>query len=78
MTKEDDENDEEARMKIESDWPKPQPEQAPRPTYAPALMAGGLMFLLWGAATAWPVSLAGLLLIGIASVRWIRDLQHGD
>ena len=65
-------------MKIENDWPEPQPEKAPRPTYAPALMAAGLMFLLWGAVTVWPVSLGGVALMGIASVRWIRDLQHED
>jgi hypothetical protein len=58
-------------------WHKPQPEQLPRPTYAPALMAVGLMFLLWGAVTVWIVSVAGLALIGIASARWIRDLKYG-
>jgi hypothetical protein len=63
---------------MDENWHKPQPEQAPRPTYAPALMAGGLMFLLWGAATAWVVSLAGLAVVGIASALWIRDLRHGE
>jgi hypothetical protein len=59
-------------------WHKPQPEHVPRPTYAPALMAGGLMLLVWGAATAWPVSLGGLAVIAAASAKWIRDLRHGE
>jgi hypothetical protein len=71
-------NNDEACMNMDHDWHKPQPEQEPRPTYAPALMAGGVMFLLWGAATSWLVSLGGLALIGVASARWIRDLRHGD
>jgi len=69
--------DDAAQMNMDG-WHKPQPEHAARPTYAPALMAGGLMLLVWGAATAWPVSLAGLAVIGTASYRWIRDLRHGE
>lgn len=47
----------------------------PRPTYAPALLALGLMTLLWGAVTTWVISAVGLILTGLASVRWIRDLS---
>lgn len=44
-----------------------------RPSYAPILMAFGLMFLLWGAVTSWVVSAAGLILAGMAGVQWLRD-----
>lgn len=47
----------------------------PQPTYAPALMAVGLMFTLWGAATTWIVSLLGLIMVGAAAHRWINDLR---
>jgi hypothetical protein len=49
----------------------------PKPTYAPALMALGLMLTLWGAITTWIVSAFGILLIAAAALRWIRDLRHG-
>ena len=49
----------------------------PKPTYAPALMALGLMFTLWGAATSWMVSALGLAMVGAAAHRWIRDLRIG-
>ena len=48
----------------------------PKPTYAPALMALGLTFILWGAATSWIVSALGLVMVGAAAHRWIRDLCH--
>jgi hypothetical protein len=48
-----------------------------RPTsYAPILMAAGLMFTLWGAVTSWILSAAGLIAIGIGAARWIRDARH--
>jgi hypothetical protein len=40
-------------------------------------MAFGLMFTLWGAATSWVVSALGLVMVGAAAHRWIRDLRHG-
>jgi heme A synthase len=56
----------------DSDWHEPLPKELPRPSYAPALMALGLMFLLWGAVTTWLLSFLGLLLVGFASAQWIR------
>jgi len=64
-------------MTPEPDWHKPQPEQLPQPTYAPLIMALGLMFLLWGAVTHWIVSAAGLAVIAVASALWISDLHYG-
>ncbi len=51
-------------------------ERLPQPTYAPALMAAGLTVTLAGAVTTWIVSVLGLAMVGVASLRWIRDLRH--
>jgi hypothetical protein len=45
-------------------------------SYAPILMAAGLMFTLWGVVTSWILSAAGLIAIGLGAARWIRDLRH--
>lgn len=48
-----------------------------RPTsYAPILMAAGLMFVLWGAVASWMLSAAGLIAIGIGVTRWKKDLNE--
>jgi hypothetical protein len=45
-----------------------------RPTsYAPIVLAAGVMLALWGAATTWIVSAVGLLVIGIGAARWIKE-----
>jgi hypothetical protein len=47
-----------------------------RPTsYAPIILAAGLMFTLWGAVTSWMLSAAGLIAIGIGAARWVRDIR---
>lgn len=47
-----------------------------RPTsYAPIVLAAGVMLTLWGAASTWIVSAIGLVVIGIGAVRWLRDLK---
>jgi uncharacterized membrane protein YecN with MAPEG domain len=48
-----------------------------RPTsYAPIVLAAGLMLTLWGAASTWIVSVAGLIAIGFGAVRWMKDIRH--
>jgi heme A synthase len=47
-----------------------------RPSYAPLLMAAGLLFLLWGAVVSWTLSAGGLALIGYAAFRWIQDAHE--
>lgn len=48
-----------------------------RPTsYAPIVLAAGAMLALWGVASTWFVSVAGLIIIGIGAARWIRDIRH--
>ncbi len=48
-----------------------------RPTsYAPIVLAAGAMLALWGATSTWIVSVAGLIVIGIGTARWIKDLRN--
>jgi uncharacterized membrane protein YecN with MAPEG domain len=48
-----------------------------RPTsYAPIVLAAGLMLTLWGAASTWIVSVPGVILIGIGAARWVQDARH--
>ena len=49
----------------------------PKPTWAPPLMALGLMCTLWGAATSWIVTAIGIVAVGVAATRWIRDIREG-
>lgn len=47
-----------------------------RPTsYAPIVLAAGVMLTLWGAVSTWIVSAVGLLVVGIGAARWLRDLK---
>ena len=47
-----------------------------RPTsYAPIVLAAGVMLALWGLASTWIVSIVGLIVIGIGVVRWIKDVR---
>jgi hypothetical protein len=48
-------------------------EPACRPSFAPPILALGLMLLFWGFVTSWLVSVLGLVLAGYASGRWLRD-----
>jgi hypothetical protein len=52
-------------------------ESAPRPTYAPAAMAMGIMLLFWGLVTHWFASLTGLALMTYALGKWIQEVRHG-
>lgn len=59
-------------------WSLPKPETLPHPTYAPIMLAAGIILLLWGVVTSWMVSLAGLGLLTLALIIWIGALRHGD
>lgn len=48
-----------------------------RPTsYAPIVLAFGVMLALWGAASTWIVSAVGLIAIGIGAARWLKDVRN--
>ena len=68
---------------ILSGWNKPKPETLPKPGYWPAVMAFGIVFLLWGLALGFNevfssslvTSGIGLILFVIALAGWIGDLR---
>ena len=48
-----------------------------RPTsLAPILLAGGAMLVLWGVASTWIISMAGLIVVAIGAARWIKEVRH--
>lgn len=60
-----------------TDGNKPVLDRLPSPTYAPVLMAAGILCLVWGVVTSWVLSLAGLGIVVGAAVRWVRDTALG-
>ncbi len=58
-------------------WSRPQPEHIPSPTYAPAILALAIVFLLWGLISSYLISVIGLVLFFIALAGWIGELRHG-
>ncbi len=61
-----------------SGWNKPLPEKIPRPTYWPFVLALGIMLMAMGVVTNYAVSAVGFILLVIALVGWIGELQHGE
>jgi hypothetical protein len=61
-----------------SGWsqPLPRPEDLPRPTYWPFVLAVGIMFALGGIVTFYPISLVGVGLIVVAMGGWVGELRH--
>ena len=58
------------------DWTEPRELTIPDPTYWPAVLALGVMFILWGIVTMSLVSLIGFVLFAIALAGWIGELRH--
>jgi hypothetical protein len=56
-------------------WSVPEPARLPIPTYAPAIMAFGIVLFAMGLATVWYVCVAGSLIFAIAAWRWTGELQ---
>lgn len=48
-----------------------------RPTsYAPIVLALGVMLALWGIASTWIVSVLGLLIIATGLARWWKEVRR--
>ncbi len=62
--------------KAAGDWGVPRPEVLPRPTYAPAGLAFGATFLLWGILTSYIVSIVGGIIFVISLAAWIGEILH--
>lgn len=57
-------------------WNLPKPHKLPRPTYWPAVLAGGVVVFAWGPPTSWVVSVVGGVVSIIAIRGWIGELRH--
>lgn len=62
---------------LRPDWSRPRPLHLPAPTYWPAVLGLGVMFIGWGVATSIIVSVVGLVLFAIGLAGWIGDMRHG-
>jgi hypothetical protein len=56
-------------------WSISEPKRLPVPTYAPAVMAFGIVLFAMGLATTWYVCVAGSLVFAVAAWRWVGELQ---
>jgi len=56
-------------------WSRPQPDKLPLPTYAPAIMAFGIVLFAMGLATTWYVCVVGAIVFAVAAHRWTAQLQ---
>lgn len=56
-------------------WELPMPDRLPVPTYAPAVMALGIVVFAMGLATTWYVCLTGAAVFAVAAWRWVGELQ---
>jgi len=58
------------------DWSNPKPAALPKPTYAPASVAFGIMLSAAGVVTSFWVSFAGVIVFALGIAGWIGDLFH--
>jgi hypothetical protein len=65
-----------AAVEIRSGWQKPQPETLPEPTYWPAVLAIGVVSILWGIVTTFIISGIGFVLTALAIYGWVRELLY--
>ena len=59
-------------------WNAALPEKLPPPTYAPAFLALGITFALFGILSSYVFSAAGLVLMAVAISKWMGELLHGE
>jgi hypothetical protein len=60
------------------EWVEPLPEKVPEATFAPAFLALGITFLLFGIVSSYVFSAAGLVLMVWSISKWIGELVRGD
>ncbi len=56
-------------------WHLPAPEGLPVPTFAPAIMAMGIVFFVMGIVTTWYVCVVGIMVFAVATWLWVAELQ---
>ena len=57
-------------------WQRVEHIHLPEPTYWPAVMALGIVFLAWGIVASWLITGVGLIMFAVALAGWIGDIQH--
>jgi len=57
-------------------WNLPRPAHLPHPTYWPAVLAMGIVFLAWGLVTNAIVTIVGVVIFFVALLGWIGDMRH--
>lgn len=65
-----------AREPLPEGWHRARPEQIPRPTYWPVVVALAITLIFWGAVSALAISVVGLVLLVISLAGWIGELRH--
>ena len=68
----------EPRDGVTPEWSAPLPDKNPQPTYAPAFLALGITFLLFGIVSSYVFSAAGFVLIVVSISKWVGELLHGE
>lgn len=56
------------------DWPTPRELDVPPPTYRPAMLALGMVLLVWGFVTSWWITAVGAIVGAFAIHGWVREL----
>ncbi|MGH7907410.1 MAG: cytochrome c oxidase subunit 4 [Candidatus Binataceae bacterium] len=59
-------------------WARPLPEKIPPPTYWPAIMSLGIVFILFGVVTSWIFSAVGFVLFLLSLGKWVGELLNGE
>lgn len=59
-------------------WIEALPEKVPEATFAPAFLALGITFLLFGIVSSYVFCAAGLVLMVWSIGKWVGELLHGD
>ncbi|HLI80579.1 MAG TPA: hypothetical protein VKV03_11390 [Candidatus Binataceae bacterium] len=60
------------------DWVTPPEQNIPQPTYAPAGLALGVAFVLFGIVTSYLFCAAGAVMMAIALKSWIGGMADGE
>jgi hypothetical protein len=55
---------------------KAQPEEIPKGTYLPFLLAVSVLFIGWGLISYWMISVAGIIGFFIALTGWIKEMLY--
>lgn len=66
------------QSKLEPGWSVPRPAELPRPTYWPAVLALGIVLLVWGLVSSLVISGVGLALFAVGLSGWIGELRHAQ